>query len=184
VIEVRNERRSVEVLEGRVITPILLPVCIKPKQENRPDRFRVRNERRTPANLCPIIFMGEQPSLHSAHRRLRPILGKSSELLNARRSIVTRTAKLDGKLENSARINPTLRVQPTYSLRWKRPAQNSTIQQQSGRPSGAAMTSCVLIEINPIPLLMIRYYCSHFRGVHPRLSSNQHRVYWLLIDYK
>lgn len=39
-------------------------------------------------------------------------------------------------------------------------------------------------RINPIPLLMIRYYCSHFRDVRSRLSSNQHRVYWLLIDYK
>lgn len=124
-----------------------------------------------------------------ATRRLRPILGKSSELLNARHSIVTQTTKLDGKLENSAGINPTSRVQPTRSSRWKRSAQNSTIRQQSGRAGGAArrgatITSCVPIEINSIPLLMIRYYCSHFRGVHPRLSSNQHRVYWLLIDYK
>lgn len=47
---------------------------------------------------------------------------------------------------------------------------NNTIRSQR-RDTCVCVRACVVLcvptEINPIPLLMIRYYCSHFRGVHP-----------------
>jgi len=67
------------------------------------------------------------------------------------------------------RIKSNVEGATDISSCWKRRAQNSTIPAtQSGRPGDATMTPCVSIEINPIPLLMIRYYCSHFRGVFRR----------------
>jgi len=135
------------------------------------------NRRRTSANLCPIIFMEEnRRSVHSraASRRLRhPSIGKSSELLKcAAQHRYTKRRKLDGKLENSVGgLNPTSRVQPRIQLALEASgAEFNTVLAtiRSSRCDATDDAPCVPIEINPIPLLMIRYYCSHFRGVFPR----------------
>lgn len=170
---------------GRIITPILLPICIKSKlkQENPTDFAFGETGKENVGQFMPHNFH-EETMLRSCTSSWRLILRKSSDLkcVMQRRYMNNRTRRETRK----QRLDQSDVEGTTDMQRWKCPAQNSTTRQQSGRSRrcGATMTSYVPIEINPIPLLMIRYYCSHFRGVFPRLSSNQHQVYWLLIDYK
>ncbi|TGZ53423.1 hypothetical protein DBV15_01497 [Temnothorax longispinosus] len=85
---------------------------------NRGGRGRKRG--RTPANLCPIIFMGEQCSPFTAH-------------------IVATPPPDSQEIERALKCAGVTDMQ--LALHGKRPAQNSTIRQQSGR-RGETMTSC------------------------------------------